>query len=163
MLVFRILAFILSFGIGAGPSPTGSLHDLKMSVCETTFLPRSQSFELKFYLFQDDFREVLYNDPLAEKLDVEDATAYILKHFELLVNGQKQPVSFQSVREKGDQVLLQFTSAKISSGISKVQVKNTLLIEKFRKQTNMVYLILPGKSRQTLMLNASKAEGAFSI
>jgi hypothetical protein len=143
--------------------PSG-LHDFKMSVCEVTYQPENHVFDVKFYLFEDDFKDALYGDPQATKIDEESAKAYIVKHFELITNQQKQTLSYQSMRNKNDQVLVQFQSQKLPfKGISTIQVKNTILLDKFQKQINMLYLIFPEKPKQTLMLNATRTEGSFSL
>jgi hypothetical protein len=59
--------------------------------------------------------------------------------------------------------LATFQTPVFTQKITKINVKNSLLIEKFREQTNMVYALLPGKGRETKMLNASTTEGAFSF
>lgn len=164
MLVISALIFLAATSASLNPAATGMMHEFKMSVCEVIYLPENQAFDLKFYLFQDDFKETLYGNPLAEKIEATAARDYILKHFELIVNGQQQPLSYQDMREKSDQVLLQFTSQKIPiSGISKIRVKNSLLLEKFRKQINMMYFLFPEKPKQTLMLNATRTEGELSF
>ena len=175
MLIVRLLVFGVLMGsglvaLGTGqkgelkPAGTERIHDFKMSVCEMVYAPEKEAFDVKFYLFQDDLKQTLYGNQDVRSIDGEEARDYILKHFEMSANGLKQPLSYQSMREKDDQVLVQFRTAKIPlEGLSGVQVKNSLLTGTFREQINMVYLVLLGKPKQTLMLNAMRTEGELSF
>lgn len=138
-------------------------HDFKMSVTEVVFSEEKKSFEVKFYLFTDDLTATLTGDPLAPLPAQTNISNYILKHFELSVNGSKQVLTFQSIRQKNDQVLATFSTPVFNQKIKKINVKNSLLIEKFKEQTNMVYALLPGKGRETELLNAGTVEGEFDF
>lgn len=140
------------------------VHDFKMSVCEMTFPSENEDLQLKFYLFQDDLKAALYGNPDVPAIDEEKAKNYLETHFRLTLNGQPATLQFHSMRMKNDQVLLEFTSpgTRYRSPLE-LGVHNTILINQFRKQVNMVYLVAPGKDRITLMLQASKTDGAFSL
>lgn len=139
-------------------------HDFKMSVCELVQVPAKDGFEVKFYLFKDDLTHTLASGPNAALPSQETIGAYILQHFDLSVDGKLQTLHFQSMREKNDQVLVQFATDKLKSPrFTKVSVHNSLLIENFKDQSNMIYLILPEKSKMTQVLNAGKTQGDFSL
>ncbi len=154
MLIIKFL-FLFAFG--------NADHDFKMSVTEVVYTEEKKAFDVKFYLFTDDLTATLTGDPLAPLPDSKTIGDYILQHFELGVNGSKQVLSFQSIRQKNDQVLATFSTPVFQKKISKITVKNSLLVEKFREQTNMVYAILPGKGRETQLLNAEDVEGEFEF
>ena len=144
---------------------TPAWHDLKMSVCEIAFVPETQIFEVKFYLFEDDLKATLYPLMHSGPVTAPDASAYILKHFALKVNNQPLPLTYASMREKNDQVLVQFSSPKIPDGkLRTLLVQNDLLTEQFRQQVNMVYMYYPTQnSRKTEMLDATKTRTEFSF
>jgi hypothetical protein len=157
-----LLVSFLTFSQTPALSPAA--HDFKLSVCEIVYAPEKQTFTLKFYLFHDDLKAVLYNNPNAPEIEAKAASEYVLKHFDLSLDGQPQALTYQSIREKNDQVLVEFSTPKISpKANAKLTVRNSLLIEKFRDQINMLYLILPEKEKKTMMLNATKTEGSFSF
>ncbi|MBI5914316.1 MAG: hypothetical protein HY842_03000 [Bacteroidetes bacterium] len=158
MLIIKFLvSFLLPFW-----SISPADHDFKMSVCEVIYSAESESFEVKFYLFTDDLTAALAGDPNAALPARETISNYILKHFDLTVNGGRQALSFESIRQKNDQVLVQFTTPKVAAkSISKMTVKNSVFTEKFRDQTNMVYVIFPGKPKLTQVLDAGDTEGEF--
>ena len=160
MLIVKSLLFFLPII----HQPASADHDFKMSVTEVVFSEEKKVFDVKFYLFTDDLTATLTGDPLAPLPAQPTISNYILNHFELSVNGSKQALTFQSIRQKNDQVLATFSTPVFAKKkISKIDVKNSLLLEKFKEQTNMVYAILPGSSRETAMLNASKTDGVFSF
>jgi hypothetical protein len=157
-----VLAFLLN-GVQA-TSPSYLEHDFKLSVCEIYWSETKQHFEVKFYIFHDDLRAAVYGNPNHPVLESEDVTPYLMRHFEMSVSGQVLKLSFESYRQKDDQVLYQYNSPGIRfPANSKIQVKNEILTDKFRDQINMVYVIFPGQPKQTQMLNASKSQALFNL
>ncbi len=139
-----------------------TFHPFKMSVCEITYIEEKEIFDVRFYVFQDDLKETLYGDPQSPNLAADSASSYILKKVKLSLSGQPVHLAFSEMKEKEDQVMVVFHSGKINLHTNpNLLVSNCLLIEKFRKQTNMVYLSLPGRPKLTQILNAGKTEGRF--
>lgn len=162
MTILHLLVTFLTFG--QTPSLVLADHDFKLSVCEIVYSPDKQAFDLKFYIFQDDLKAALYNNPNAPEIRKADAGDYILKHFSLSLDGRPLALKLRSMEEKNDQVLLHFTTPKAPpSPTAALSVKNTLLIGNFRDQINMLYLIFPEKEKKTLMMNATKTVGNFSF
>jgi hypothetical protein len=137
------------------------LHDYKMSVCEVVYQPATTGMEVKFYLFTDDLTAALTGNPTAALPGREVIGQYILQHFQLKVNGNAQNLQFYAIRQKDEQVLVQFNTGAISGNISNIAVTNSLLTEKFKEQTNVVYAIVPGNSKKTEMLDHNKTSAYF--
>ena len=139
-------------------------HELKMSVCEMKYDEEAGRFDIFFYLFQDDLKETLTGDPNAVRLDTAAVAKYISTHFEVRMNEKTTAITFQSIEERKDQVRVRFTSETCSlAGQSGLLVTNRLLIDTFRKQTNMTYLILPGRGKLTKLFNAGMTQAKFSF
>ncbi len=139
-------------------------HEFKMSVCEIVYSQKEEAFDVKFYLFQDDLKETLYGDPGADHLEADAVKNYILQKVKLSINGQGQPLAFRSMKNKEDQVLVVFSTPRHTlSNTSSILISNQLLVEKFRKQTNMVFVEMPGRAKLTQVLNAKKTEGEFEF
>lgn len=157
-MAFTLLLLLATQFLPASPAA----HDLKLSVCEMVYQPGNEVFECTFYLFEDDLKHALYGDPFAPQLEQSDAAAYVAERFAWQVNKKTQPMQFHSLRRKNDQVAVQFTSSKIPlNQVSEIHVKNTLLIEKFPAQVNMVYAVLPQQGKKVQMLTAKKTGGHF--
>jgi hypothetical protein len=127
--------------------------------------PSAQAnLQLRFYLFHDDLKEALYGEPDHVELDPEKAATYIANHFSLRIDGKPMPLHFDTMKWKNDQVQLQFTCPHAHfNGSKRIEVRNTILIETFPRQVNMVYLLPPDGRRITLMLHARKTEGNFDL
>ena len=137
------------------------VHDFKMSVTEVIYQPASNNFEVKFYLFTDDLTATLTGNPESALPGRDVIGNYILQHFEVDINGEKQALEFFSIRQKEDQVLVQFNTPALAGNLSNIAVKSTLLLEKFREQTNVVYAIVPGKTKKTDILDGKKSACYF--
>ncbi len=156
MVVHFFLSFLLCSSFAT--------HEFKMSVCEIVYSEEKEIFDVKFYLFQDDLKEAIYGDPKAGNLEADSVRNYILQKVKLSVNRQEQPLIFQSIQNKNDQVQVTFSTPKhIHSNISNILVSDQLLIEKFSKQTNMVFVEMPGRSKLTQILDVKKTEGTFEV
>lgn len=139
-------------------------HDFKMSVCEINYLAEKESFQVRFYIFQDDLKEALYGDPLSDKMEEERVVEYILEKIKIQSDGQPISLAFSEIKEREDQIKVVFNTSKIKAEtISKLLVSNQLLLEKFKSQTNMVYVTLPGQTKKTMILNAGKTDGLFEF
>jgi hypothetical protein len=159
LIINFLAAFLLSFSI-----EKNALHDFKLSVCEVVYAPSKTVFEVKFYIFTDDFKAVLYNDPNASSIDEKTAVNYLSKHFRLDAGGIDQTLNFVAMQEKNDQILIRFTSANIElKALKKLTIHNDLLVEKFITQINMVYAVFPDRSKMTQMLSATKTEAVFTL
>lgn len=140
------------------------VHEFKMSICEIVQSSEGKGFEVRFYLFQDDFKQALYGDPEAQKIESADAKKYINEHTSLTLNNLLVEPRFQSIQEKKDQVLLTFqVDISPNQKIEKIDLSNRLLIEHFSTQVNMVYFVKPDGEKLVQMLDASRTEAGFSL
>ena len=141
------------------------LHPFKMSVCEVVYMSQPRHFEVKCYLFQDDLRETLYADPLNGALTADKVGPYLREHLALGVNGQAQTLQLREVRLKEEQILVRFETGSIPPGnIKQVSVDNRILLEKFDKQVNMVYLYYPNEqSKRTKAFDKQHQQEVFIV
>ena len=160
---WTVAALLLEF---PGPLNSGPAHAFKMSVCEIIYAPQRRAFDVKCYLFQDDLRETLYNDPANGLLSPEVVGKYILRHLELTVNGQTQTLNFQELRTKDDQVLAQLSTNALPTNakVGQLGVQNNLLLDKFNSQVNMVYVYYPNEqSKHTKLFDIRKTQAVFDL
>lgn len=163
-LVRWVTAMLLFLSFG--PLSGGPAHAFKMSVCEIVYAPQRRAFDVKCYLFQDDLRETLYNDPMNGLLSADVVGKYVLGHLELSVNGQVQTLRLQELRTKDDQVLVQLTGLALPANtkVNQLAVQNKLLLDKFGSQVNMVYVYYPNEqSKHTKMFDIRKTQATFDL
>jgi|GEM_PF-1063186 len=142
------------------------VHAFKMSVCEIIYSQQNRTFEVKCYLFQDDLRATLYDDPNNGILSPEIVVPYIQRHLTITINNQKQSLQLTSLNQKDEQILAQFTilAAPNVAKINNIGIQNSLLLEKFAKQINMVYVYYPNEqNKRAKMLDAQKNQDIFEF
>ena len=153
--MFALLLGIWSFW--ANVTPITTAHDFKMSICEVVYEPTDRHFDVKLYLFADDLTEAITGDPKAALPTRETISQYALQHLGIQVNGGQQVLQFSSIRQKEEQVLVQFTTPSLGSiQPATVAIWNNIMLEKFGGQTNIVYLIVPGKDKRSEALDAKR-------
>ena len=137
-------------------------HDFKMSICEIIHQPEQGNVMLKIYLFADDLTQTLTGNASAPLPDRNAISQYVGQHIQLKINDYVMELEFAGLRQKDEQVLLQYqTRPNGFSAIGTIQLTNTLLLEQFKDQSNIVYAIQPGKNKQTQMLNHSTTVAYF--
>ena len=146
--------------------PTIAWHDFKMSICEISGSPTAAAWNLDFYLFEDDLKAALYGDPTAPQLPGADVLAYLNAHFRLSVDGRAAaPLQLTGTKTK-EAGLLQFSCTlplARAGGASSVAIHCDLMLEKFRNQTNMVYLKMAGKPQQVIKMDGNKRDASAAL
>jgi hypothetical protein len=159
-----MMLLVLILGLVQPIWPAAKCHDFKISVCEVAYEPSGRYFGVKIYLFTDDLTETLTGQSKGPLPSRDIIVQYALKHVELRVNGADQPLQFRALRQKDDQTLVEFTTSPLTgSPLAAVSIYDCLLLEKFQQQTNMVYLLVPGKEKQSEALDRQKPTVTFNI
>jgi hypothetical protein len=141
------------------------LHPMKMSVCEIVYAPQRQVFDVKCYLYQDDLRDVIYNNPMEGALDQAHVEPYLRQHLQIKINQQPCNLVWQSVKERKDQVLVHFTiEAPAATPIKQVFISNNIMFEKFGNQINMLHLYYPdSNTKRVKICSISQALATFDF
>ncbi len=139
-------------------------HDFKMSICEIVQTPANNSLEIRFYLFQDDFKLALYGNSEADDISEADAQKYISQQTRMSLNGSFVEPIFKSMEWKDDQVKLIYQiEHSQNQRIKKIDLTNRLLTEHFRTQVNMVYFVKSDGEKLVQMLDVSRTEAGFEL
>lgn len=142
--------------------PMGNVHDLFMSICEIE--EKGGKLELSFYLFHDDLKTALYDNPAALEIKEEDAVKYFSEKTELSLGGQIIPLELQDLEYRKEQVRLVFRAPLLQNQkIENIKLKSRLLLEYFPTQVNMVYFIKKDGERLVEMLDADETEAVFEL
>ena len=143
-------------------------HDYYVSITEINHNPETESLEIGVKVFADDVETAIYNMDsvklhIGEMFENKDAdkylSNYISEHLKIKVNGEQ--VEFQFLgheMEKKNAVWCFMEAFEIKSPQS-IEVENTILIDEFEDQRNIVYY---GKNRgatpHTLILGKDKTK-----
>ena len=159
IILLPILA-ICSFSVDA-PGVKAGDHDFHVSKCLVEYNEGEQALQMSLHLFIDDLEEALRRQG-ADKLFIctnkedEQAEQYILRylkqHFRFEVNGQERDYTFigKEVSEDLAAVWCYLEIADVS-GLKNLQVSNSIMMDVFDNQKNLVSITGPG-GKQGLLL-----------
>ena len=158
MLLILIWGF---FSIGT----TNADHPIHLSVLE--FYEEKNSSDLGFSItfFMDDFGTAAGYDKHAHainsgKMSVDDLIMdYLKQHLKIKVNGKKTKYQIRE-KESNFPAVTCYMELKIpAQQLSTLEIENTILLELFDDQKNMVHLRVEGKKQGSLILNHKKKNG----
>lgn len=143
-----------------------AMHEFHLSKCLIEYNEAEQALQISMHLFVDDLEDALRlqgKDKLQIGTPKEDPKAdeyvenYLADHFRLIVNGNEVKHNFLG-KEPGEDPLSLWCYIEIT-GINKLgslQIKNSLLIETFEDQKNLVSVIGPDKVKGYFILEKDK-------
>ena len=138
-------------------------HKYYLSVTDLEYNEEAASLQMITRLFYDDLE-----DALRERYDeniVVDATSdqevldtyikkYLNKKLTISVNGQVQSLSYLGKEYEDDYVVCYIEITKISD-IKTIEIENTLLMDAFSEQKNMVHTNILGKKKSLLLVDGN--------
>lgn len=140
-------------------------HPIHLSVMEVYTEPKSEELGFSITFFMDDFGVAAEYDKYADKINsgkmtVDDLIlAYLDKHLKLKVNGKTVRYHIREKESNYPAVTCYMDIKEKVRDIESVEVENTLLLELFDDQKNMVHLRIPGKKEGSMILNRKKKSG----
>lgn len=132
------------------------LHPVHVSILNFDYSSKNKLAEISVKVFPDDF-ELAFNHTYNIKLNLgtekihpeweKYLNLYFDKMFLLKTNNKtKIPLVFKNYKVEEDGVLLYF-SAEMKGKIKSLQMDNSLLLDVFENQTNLVILNIDGKEK----------------
>jgi len=138
-------------------------HDFYTSVTQIDYNKKAQTLEITVRLFTDDLIVALEQNG-APKMELgtdneppeanEFLEKYLRKHLLLTVNGKPSPFKYHGKEAQLDATWCYLEITDILS-VSKLELKNTLLLSSFENQTNMVNLSIDGGTKSGLTRKGS--------
>jgi hypothetical protein len=132
------------------------LHPVHVSVTDIVYDAQEQELEITMRLFTDDLELSLQNAHNQPGLNVlhpgkEAATAlllsdYILKRFSVVVDGKKVGLRLLGFEPEADVIVCYIQAADVKRWRS-IEVVNTVIMETYADQSNLVHLTFQGKVR----------------
>jgi hypothetical protein len=148
---------------------TAALHPIHLSVTEIYTEEASHELAFSVTFFMDDFGvaaeyEKYATDINAGKMTVDDL---ILNHLEehLVIKADGRALEYEIVSKETNfpSVTCQMRFQKAPKDLSSLEVKNTLLLDMFDDQKNMVNIRIPGRREGTMILNRKKKQSKVSF
>ena len=146
---------------------TNRFHALKMSTCLITCDAETDYMRVQMHFFEDDFEAHLNTIgdrqiSLDQSSEVTNAQIqnYIKERFKISFNGQMQNLQFKEAYKKDIIEYVEFSIPNCACSKQRnISIQNSLLIDAFDQQTNLVRLDLIGdKNFKTLRFNRKELE-----
>jgi len=166
MYLKRLLLIVLFFTL----SSFSNLHKYYVSLTQIDYINDSKSIQITMNIFLDDFEQTLnsvFNKEfrLDSKEELKDSNDYIQKylqdHFELKVNDKVIKIHYLGKEYESDIVYL-YIEVENVKGITTIEVKNSMLIDYFPKQQNLIKLKINNKF-DSLLLTKSNDKGLLKF
>ncbi len=142
-------------------------HPFYISLTEMRYNPNSRKMEIAEKIFWDDL-EVSLGKEFGQSVDFlnpkdkaklnQQLQAYLLKHNQLWVNGKLVSLNYLGYEVDEDAAWFYLESATSEAPVT-VEVKNTILLEEFDGQQNIVHVYHQSRSPKSLLLGKGAEKG----
>ena len=146
LLIFPLLSF-------------SDYHKFYVSVTEIEHNEKNETLQVISRVFTDDFENVLKMrfDPtirLGEKVETQGVNVHIEKYlnqrFAVEVNGKPLKAKFLGKEYENDMIIFYIEIPNVKE-MKKIQVKNTLLLDMFDEQKNLIHVEYKGKTKSLIL------------
>ena len=147
------------------------MHPFFITLTELRFNPSSKKMEVAQKIFWDDLEVSLSKEAGGavdflkpkDKAKLESQIkAYLLKHTQVWVNGKTVQLTYVGYEVEEDAAWFYLESTTTTTPKT-VEVQNTLLIQEFDGQQNIVHVYLNSKSPKSLLLGEGKEKGKIEF
>lgn len=142
-------------------------HPFFISLTEMRYNPASQKMEIAQKIFWDDLEVALGNE-FEEKVDFlkpkdkakleSQLKSYLLKHNQIWVNGKLLTLNYLGYEVEEDAAWFYLESSQAEAPKT-VEMKNTILLEDFDGQQNIVHVYFQSKSPRSMLLGKGEEKG----
>jgi hypothetical protein len=147
-------------------------HPLKMSVANLTYDADKQRYQLDLRMFMDDFLVVtgaLEPDanPFGDIISAPSKNSvktYLADHLFIFFNGAQVQLKVDKIKIEELTIYVTFeVNAEITPpNITEIRVEDTIYVDEFVNQRNMIHISLPGKKKKSLLFNQYQREEVAS-
>ena len=159
---FRFLFFLLIFPLLS----FSDYHKFYVSVTEIEHNEKNQTLQVISRVFTDDFENVLKSrfDPtmrLGKKVETPGVDTHIEKYlsqrFAVEVDGKPLKMKFLGKEYENDMILFYIEIPNVKE-MKRIQVKNTLLLDMFDEQKNLIHVEYKGKTKSLILAEGREAD-----
>jgi hypothetical protein len=146
------------------------VHKFYISNTEVNYAEKERSLQITTRVFSNDFEKLLqtrYDNSirLRKNESSENAELYIKRYFkekfQIKLKGKIKPKNFIGKQFKENRTILYFEVENVSH-FDKISIKNTILMDLFEQQKNMVH-VTQNDETKTLVLVNDKSTGIFTF
>lgn len=144
-------------------------HDFHVSVANIEFDKTEQALEISQRIFIDDLELVLSQINDSTKIDIiqdfdEEITKksiknYVLSQINISANGKVAELNYLGAKLDGDVIVVFIESPNIKK-LKSIMVKNTIFMESFPDQINLIHVLVDKKNR-SMKLDLGKPSDTF--
>jgi hypothetical protein len=144
-------------------------HPVHLSVTEVFAEDAQSEIDFTVTFFMDDFGIAAGYQEKADainsgKMTVDDLILdYLQKHLTVKANGKILQYSIKEKESNFPSVTCYLAFKKLPKELSTLEIENTLLLELFDDQKNMVNIRIPGKKQGSMILNHQKKSGLAKL
>jgi len=159
------MPFLIALWVQVMLSVAGMQHPFYVSVCQIDHNPQNQSLEITIKVFTDDLEKTL-EETTDERLflgsDREPSVAdslimeYLYEKLKIRVNQQPAQMKYLG-KEVEMQVTWCYIEVKEVPGVREIEVINTIFLETYDTQTNLVNIRV-GDKKKSMLLNQRKQQ-----
>jgi hypothetical protein len=149
----------------------GFIHPFHISLTEIRQNNQTRKLEIAQKIFWDDLEiglkkfhqtEIDFLNPKDPNLLQEQARNYLLAQNEIWIDGKKANLKFMGFEIEGDAAWFYFESAPINWK-NKIEVRNSVLIQDFPDQQNIIQIYPKGKSMKNILLRKGKERESLNF
>lgn len=161
LIIVRSLLFFLLF-----IPLVGFVHPFYFSLTQIDHNPQTESLEITLKLFTSDIEQALEAQGtgslfLGEEKEAKEADRYIQtyleQHLQLKVNGELKQYDFLGKEVELD-VVWCYVEVLAVPELKELEIKNTLLIEFFEEQQNVVQIKVGNQKKSALLRKGASSE-----
>ncbi|HEX4372324.1 MAG TPA: DUF6702 family protein [Puia sp.] len=164
LVKWMIAAIIFSFPQNKETDIT-TKHPFYVSVIEIDQNAKDKTLEISCKIFINDLETALektFNTKVdlnnAKSKDANDKmiSTYIMKHFQIAVDGKPQQLQFVGSENKSESVWSYFQVNNIAS-VKKIDIKSNILYESFESEINILHVTVSGNRKSLEVTNPNNS------
>lgn len=147
-------------------------HPLKMSVATLAYDQGKQTYSLDLRMFLDDFMVVTQGgeesdyqvNSFVKKPSKALIKTYLADHFSFEINGDTLAMKVRKIsfEELTIFVVFEVNDLPPPDEIKGIKAVDTIFVDRFANQRNVIHIELPEKKRRSLLFNAYHRDGSLS-
>lgn len=154
-IIFIVLPLLLF------TTTASTVHKFHMALYQINYESAKKMLQITSRLHIEDLNKAL-EKKYKKKIAVENENSsseevllkeYLIRRFSIKVNGQVKPLNFLSKEIEDDELVI-YSNIKNIAKINTLEIQNTVLIECFSDQQNMINVSVLGEKKSFLLTNS---------